>query len=91
VAHHPKRSDLAAPMVIGDEMPPTEQVDGRFYTSKAAFRAKGRELGLVEVGNENLKRPPKTYTKLRRSPREALERAKAQYHAGRRPGLRGVY
>jgi hypothetical protein len=91
---HPKRSHLAAPMVIGDEMPPCEQVDGKFYTSKAAFRAKGRELGLTEVGNENLKRPPKTYTKLKRSPREALERAKAQYSAGRRPGrpgLRGVY
>ena len=40
------------PYVISDEMPPTEQVDGRFYTSKARFRAKGRELGLVEVGNE---------------------------------------
>jgi hypothetical protein len=88
---HPKRSDLAAPMVIGDEMPPTEQVDGRFYTSKKAFRAKGRELGLTEVGDQNLNRKPKTYTKLRNSPREALERAKSQYAAGRRPGLRGVY
>jgi hypothetical protein len=88
---HPKRSDLAAPMVIGDEMPATEQVTGEFFTSKAAFRARGRELGLVEVGNENLKRPPKTYTKLKHSPREALERAKAQYAAGRRPGRRGVY
>ena len=40
------------PYVISDEMPPTEQVDGVYYTSKARFRAKGRELGLVEVGNE---------------------------------------
>jgi hypothetical protein len=90
---HPKRSDLAAPTVIGDEMPPTEQVDGKFYTSKKAFRAKGRELGLTEVGDQNMNRKPKAYDKLRDSPREALERAKAQYSAGRRtrPGFRGVY
>jgi hypothetical protein len=88
---HPKRSHLAAPMVIGDEMSPTEQVDGVFYTSKKAFRAKGRELGLTEVGDQNLNRKPKTYDKLKLSPREALERAKAQYNAGRRPGRRGVY
>ena len=43
------------PYVIRDEMPPTEQVDGQFYTSKAAFRAKGRELGLMEIGNEKFK------------------------------------
>jgi hypothetical protein len=90
---HPKRSDLPAPMVIGDEMPPVEQVDGKFYTSKAAFRAKGRELGLTEVGDQNMNRKPKTYSRLKHSPREALERAKAQYSAGRRtrPGRRGVY
>ena len=43
------------PYVISDEMPPTEQVDGVFYTSKARFRAKGRELGLIEVGTEKPK------------------------------------
>jgi hypothetical protein len=43
------------PHVISDEMPPTEQVDGRHYTSKAAFRATGRALGLTEVGNEKPK------------------------------------
>jgi hypothetical protein len=88
---HPKRSHLSAPMVIGDEMPPTEQVDGIFYTSKKAFRAKGRELGLTEVGDQNMNRKPKAYDKLRHSPREALERAKAQYRAGRRPGRHGAY
>jgi hypothetical protein len=41
--------------VISDEIPPTEQVDGRFYTSKAAFRATGRALGLTEVGTEKPK------------------------------------
>ena len=38
----PARSDLPSPMIIRDEMEPTEQVDGRFYTSKAKFRAVGR-------------------------------------------------
>ena len=54
------RSDLPRPFVISDEMPPTEQVDGRFYTSKAAFRATGRALGLTEVGTEKFK--PKNAT-----------------------------
>ena len=36
-------------------MPATEQVDGRFYESKSAFRAVGRALGLTEVGNEKPK------------------------------------
>jgi hypothetical protein len=51
----PKRSDLPLPYVISDSMPPTEQVDGKFYTSKRAFRAVGRALGLTEVGNEKPK------------------------------------
>jgi hypothetical protein len=49
------RSALPCPHVISDIMPPTEQVDGRFYTSKSQFRAVGRSLGLIEVGNEKLK------------------------------------
>ena len=59
--HSPTRSDLPAtdgwglPYVISDTMPPTEQVDGKFYTSKRAFRAVGRALGLTEVGNEKIK------------------------------------
>ena len=36
-------------------MPPTEQVDGRFYESKSQFRAVGRSLGLIEIGNEKPK------------------------------------
>jgi len=55
----PKRSGLSLPYVISDTMEPTEQVDGKFYTSKRAFRATGRALGLVEVGNEKLKPKPK--------------------------------
>lgn len=75
------------PMVISDEMPPTEQVDGNFYTSKAAFRAVGRALGLTEVGNEKPK--PKTRAtaahRVKAQRREALQRAVARYRAGERP------
>jgi hypothetical protein len=49
------RSDHPQPYVISDIMPPTEQVDGKFYTSKRAFRAVGRANGLTEVGTEKLK------------------------------------
>ena len=48
----PKRGDLPLPFVISDTMDPVEQVDGKFYTSKSAFRAVGRANGLIEVGNE---------------------------------------
>ena len=75
---------LAAPYVITDTMPPIEQVDGRFYESKRAFRAVGRSLGLTEVGNSKL--PPKQFTGLPRPAlREAFRRAMAEYREGRRP------
>jgi hypothetical protein len=80
------RSALPCPMVISDEMAPTEQVDGRFYESKAAFRAVGRSLGLTEVGNE--KPPPKwrsTDTKaVKAARRQALKTATEKYKAGHR-------
>jgi hypothetical protein len=83
----PARSSLPCPYVISDEMPPTEQVDGMFYTSKAKFRAIGRALGLTEVGNEKPKlktarAPESRASKAER--RRALERAIAQYKQGRR-------
>jgi hypothetical protein len=75
-----------SPHVIIDTMPPTEQVDGRFYESKAAFRAKGRELGLTEVGDQNLNRRPKAYTnKSKDLMVDALRKVIAEWHAGRRP------
>jgi hypothetical protein len=68
-------------------MPETEQVDGKFYTSKAKFRAIGRALGLVEVGNEKqkpkMRETAKRETKIQR--RRTLERAIAEYRQGRRP------
>jgi len=80
----PACSDLPRPFVISDEMPPTEQVDGRFYTSKAAFRAVGRANGLTEVGNEKFKPKQRAsndpQVKKRRD--EALQIAVAKYRSG---------
>lgn len=80
-------SSLPTPMVISDEMPPTEQVDGHFYTSKRKFRAVGRALGLIEVGNEKPK--PKVRAtaapRVKTQRREAFRRAVARYRAGERP------
>jgi hypothetical protein len=79
-------SNLPRPYVISDEMPETEQVDGRFYTSKRMFRAVGRALGLTEVGNEKAK--PKvraTATReVKQARRKSLVRAAERYKAGHR-------
>jgi len=80
------RSSLPMPMVISDAMPPTEQVDGRFYESKAAFRAVGRAHGLTEVGNEKVK--PKSRSSNDRSVKaarqKALHTAVEKFRAGHR-------
>lgn len=83
----PARSDLPRPYVISDTMEPTEHVDGKFYTSKAAFRAVGRAHGLVEIGNERQK--PKQRASARREEKEkrrkslklALDKYKGGYRA----------
>jgi hypothetical protein len=84
--HQPARSDLPLPNVISDIMEPTEQVDGRFYTSKRAFRAVGRANGLIEIGNE--KQKPKTRASNSRAVKEArrqsLKTAIEKYRAGHR-------
>jgi cytolysin (calcineurin-like family phosphatase) len=81
------RSDLPLPYVISDEMPPTEQVNGVYYTSKAAFRRVGRALGLTEVGDQKFK--PKQRSTDRREVKEArrqsLRNAVEKYKAGHRP------
>ena len=77
------RSALPLPYVISDAMPPTEQVDGRFYESKAAFRAVGRALGLTEVGNEKPKpkvratADPKVKEARQQSLRKAIEKLRS--------------
>jgi hypothetical protein len=82
----PARSALPRPYVISDIMDPTEQVDGRFYTSKAAFRAVGRAHGLIEVGTEKFK-PKKRATDSREEKekrRQSLKTALDKYRAGHR-------
>jgi hypothetical protein len=87
----PPRSNLPLPYVISDIMEPTEQVDGRFYTSKRAFRAVGRALGLTEVGNE--KQKPKiresTTRQEKEKRRQSLKIAIEKYGAGYRPKENG--
>lgn len=86
VGEPPKRSDFPTPNVISDTMPPTEQVDGKFYTSKRAFRAVGRALGLTEVGNE--KPRPRVRSSEQRATKEArrtaIKTAVEKYRAGHR-------
>ena len=69
------------PYVLRDEMPPTEQVDGVHYTSKAKFRAKGRELGLIEVGDQQF--PPRQRPSASRAAEEkriqSIKKALAQW------------
>jgi hypothetical protein len=81
-----QRSALPCPQIISDIMPPTEQVDGRFYESKSAFRAVGRANGLTEVGNEKFK--PKTRAsadpQVKKKRTEAIGKAVADFKAGRR-------
>lgn len=82
------RSELPLPYVISDAMPPTEQVDGRFYESKRQFRAVGRSLGLTEVGDQ---KPPQTTRstnkrEMKEARRKAIRTAAEKYKAGHRPG-----
>lgn len=83
----PAKSDLPRPFVISDIMEPTEQVDGRFYTSKSQFRAVGRALGLTEIGTEKFK--PKTRASSDRAVkdarRQAVRKAVDRFKAGHRP------
>ena len=86
IALAPARSTLPAPFVISDEIPPTEQVDGKFYTSKARFRAVGRAHGLTEVGNEKFKPHVRSTDQrvVKTKRREALKTAFDKYRAGHR-------
>jgi hypothetical protein len=82
----PPRSDLPLPYIISDTMEPTEQVDGVFYTSKRAFRAVGRALGLTEVGNEKPK-PKRRATsdqRVKETRRQSIKIAIEKYRAGHR-------
>jgi hypothetical protein len=82
--HKPARSDLPLPNIISDIMDPVEQVDGRFYTSKRAFRAVGRAHGLIEVGTEKMK-PKVRATEdrtVREGRRQSIKKAVEKFRAG---------
>ncbi|HEX3412877.1 MAG TPA: hypothetical protein VHT00_14250 [Stellaceae bacterium] len=83
----PVRSELALPNIISDSMPPTEQVDGKFYTSKRQFRSVGRALGLVEIGTEKLTPKPRgVETRAEKDARRAsIKGAIEKFKAGHRP------
>jgi hypothetical protein len=80
----PKRGDLPLPYVISDCMEPVEQVDGQFYTSKRQFRAVGKSLGLIEVGNEKVapKRRASTENVTKEKRRKTIHAAIQKFKAG---------
>jgi hypothetical protein len=79
-------SSRPRPFVISDTMEPTEQVDGKFYSSKRAFRAVGRALGLTEVGTEKLKPKQRASSDraVKDARRETIKTAIAKVRAGYR-------
>jgi hypothetical protein len=90
--HEKQRAEnMPLPFVISDTMEPVEQVDGRFYTSKRAFRAVGKAHGLIEVGNEK----PKPRARLSQtraaseSRRASIRKAVEQVRAGNINAKRG--
>jgi len=84
----PARSRLPRPYVISDTMDATEQVDGRFYTSKRAFREVGRQHGLTEVGNEKVKPKVRASSdpKVKRERKQSIKTALEKYKSGHRAG-----
>ncbi len=82
----PARSDLPCPMIISDQMDPTEQVDGSVHTSKSSFRRVQRELGLIEIGTE--KQTPKKIKPDPKKRRESIKRAVEKYKNGERARAR---
>lgn len=64
------------PSVISDTMPDTRHMaNGRYYTSKAAFRAATKAAGCVELGNDSsLTTPRKRIPLSREKRREDIKR-----------------
>jgi hypothetical protein len=81
------RSKHPRPYVISDIMDPVEQVDGKFYTSKSAFRAVGRANGLTEVGSEKIKRRTTHWSRRKEEKERRMQSVKTaieKYKAGHR-------
>lgn len=70
-----RQGELACPAVICDGMDAVQsQVDGRIYDSKSAIRAHYKQAGVIEVGNEPIRTPPKPKPNHEKN-REAVHRA----------------
>lgn len=83
--YQPARSDMPCPMLISDEMPACEHVDGSWHTSKSGFRAVTKANGLIEVGNDPArKKPRKKPGPDEKAISDAVDRAVAQFDQGRR-------
>jgi hypothetical protein len=91
ISHAPEppfhaRSNHGAPMVINDEMSPTQSMlDGKYYTSKAALRATYKPSGnaegesYIEVGNDPAMFRPRPKPKPdRKAVKEAVGKAFAR-------------
>lgn len=72
----PLVSGNSAPNVISDTMESTRHMaTGKYFTSKAAFRAETKAAGCVEVGNDSsLTRPRKPVPLSREKRREDIRR-----------------
>jgi hypothetical protein len=82
----PKRSGLAAPMIIGDTMPETQHpCTGEYLTSKSAFRALTKAHGCIEVGNDPARLRPRQRPKAdKKAIRDSIAKARARFNRGER-------
>lgn len=87
VKAEPKRSDIPAPMIIGDHIEPVQSMaSGKMYDSKSALRSEYKAMGFVEVGNDAARLQPKPKEKPdRTSIRDSVKKAAAQWSSGVRP------
>ena len=79
-----KQSDLAAPMIIHDNVEVQSQADGLWYSSKSTLRKSYKARGMVEVGDYTSDKrkthtpPKKSRHQRRREIRDSVRKATAQ-------------
>jgi hypothetical protein len=81
----PRTQSSAAPGVISDIMEPTKHMaSGKYFTSKAAFRAETKAYGCIEVGTDpSITRPRKPVTLSREKRVEDIKRTIYELRNGR--------
>lgn len=82
----PKRSGLAAPGLIRDQMDPVRSMaSGKMYDSKSAIRAEYKWLGVEEIGNDPARHKPRAKPEPdRKAIKDAVEKAAARFNRGER-------